>query len=203
MRAINEFLDYKTYELPFGFKTSNVELKELFKAWLVISLIFTIASTGLSFNSTAIIFFLISAFTVGIGFLIHELSHKIMAQNFGASAEFRADNQMLSLALIMSVFGFLFIAPGAVFIIGRVNKKENGIISLAGPLSNFVLALIFLFFYFFKNSVFLVYGYKINSWLALFNMIPFGNFDGRKILDWNKGVYAFFAFLFLLFTFLF
>ena len=33
------------------------------------------------------------------------------------------------------------------------------------------------------------YGFMINSWLALFNLIPFGNFDGVKILRWNKAVY--------------
>ena len=29
-------------------------------------------------------------------------------------------------------------------------------------------------------------GYFINAWLGLFNMIPFGNFDGKKILAWSK-----------------
>jgi Zn-dependent protease len=29
----------------------------------------------------------------------------------------------------------------------------------------------------------------INITLALFNMIPFGIFDGRKVWDWNKPVY--------------
>ena len=33
------------------------------------------------------------------------------------------------------------------------------------------------------------YGVIINITLALFNMIPFGIFDGRKVWDWNKPVY--------------
>ncbi|MBT3406387.1 hypothetical protein HN419_04415 [Candidatus Woesearchaeota archaeon] len=35
-----------------------------------------------------------------------------------------------------------------------------------------------------------VYGATINTWLALFNMIPFGMFDGKKILRWNKIIYG-------------
>jgi Zn-dependent protease len=29
----------------------------------------------------------------------------------------------------------------------------------------------------------------INSWLALFNLVPFGNFDGVKVLRWNRTLY--------------
>jgi len=41
----------------------------------------------------------------------------------------------------------------------------------------------------FQNMVFFI-GYFVNSLIALFNMLPFGNFDGRKILVWNKAVYG-------------
>ena len=34
------------------------------------------------------------------------------------------------------------------------------------------------------------YGVMINSWIAIFNLIPFGIFDGVKILRWNKVIYA-------------
>jgi hypothetical protein len=33
------------------------------------------------------------------------------------------------------------------------------------------------------------YGLLINAWLALFNLIPIGNFDGVKIIRWDKKVY--------------
>jgi Zn-dependent protease len=32
-------------------------------------------------------------------------------------------------------------------------------------------------------------GARINIWLALFNLIPFGPLDGAKILKWNKGIW--------------
>jgi Zn-dependent protease len=33
------------------------------------------------------------------------------------------------------------------------------------------------------------HGHSINSWLALFNIIPFGPIDGKKILDASRPVY--------------
>jgi len=75
---------------------------------------------------------------------------------------------------------------------GFIDKKKNGIISMAGPLANIILALIFLFLSTTNPpyKVFLNFGVLINAWLALFNLIPFGNIDGRKILAWNKFFYA-------------
>jgi len=32
-------------------------------------------------------------------------------------------------------------------------------------------------------------GAYINTWLALFNLIPFGPLDGAKIFRWNKGLW--------------
>jgi Zn-dependent protease len=32
-------------------------------------------------------------------------------------------------------------------------------------------------------------GARINTWLALFNLIPFGPLDGAKILKWSKGIW--------------
>jgi len=98
------------------------------------------------------------------------------------------------LALIMSFFGFVFAAPGAVMIHGPVGARRNGIISAAGPITNLGLALVFVGLFFLFPGGFLQtlskFGFYVNSWLALFNMIPFMNFDGAKILRWNKIVYG-------------
>ena len=68
-------------------------------------------------------------------------------------------------------------------IAGNVTRRENGIISLAGPLTNYLLAGVF--FIIAQSIPLFQIGYFINLWLGLFNMIPFGNFDGRKIMYWN------------------
>jgi Zn-dependent protease len=163
----------------------------------VISLAFTIILSSPLVNkvtvSGVLIYFGISFLTVGLGFLFHEMAHKIIAQKYNCQAEFKADNLMLLLAFGMSFLGFVFAAPGAVHIKGYINKVQNGIISLAGPLMNLILALVFLpgLILFSKGllGTFFLYGFIINSWLGLFNMIPFGNFDGSKIYGWNKKVY--------------
>ena len=113
-----------------------------------------------------------------------------MARKLKCHAEFRSFDQMLIIAFVMSFFGFILAAPGAVFISGNMNVKKNGTISLAGPLVNLIIALIILPFLLVYTSKILTYVFMINAWFGLFNLIPIGNFDGRKILRWNKPIYV-------------
>ena len=176
-------------------KFSPIEQRDLVKAWFVIALAFAIVfNGGLGFESDFFILIVFSAITVGLGFLLHELAHKYVAQMYGCWAEFRAFNGMLWLALICSFFGFVFAAPGAVMIHGNyISRKMNGLISAAGPATNYVLALVFLGIGQLGGNIFGTlgaYGFMINAWLGLFNMIPFGQFDGRKILDLSGILYG-------------
>jgi Zn-dependent protease len=173
-------------------KFSKIEKEDLLKAWLMISLAFAIVMGGFSISTKFVVQLLVSSLTVGMGFLLHELGHKYVAQKFGCFAEFRADMKMLFLAVAMSFMGFIFVAPGAVYIMGKhMTIKKNGLISAAGPLVNIGLAITFLMLasvgY---NNVLISYGFMINTWLGLFNMIPFMPFDGAKILKWNKVIYG-------------
>ena len=173
--------------------TSEREIRDLIKAWIAISIAFAMVMrrfADLSFFQA----FIVAAVAVGAGFLLHELGHKLVAQRYGCFAEFRSFDQMLILAILMSFFGFVFVAPGAVMISGPVGKRRNGMISAAGPIVNIILALSFLLLFYMSLGGFLsiiaFYGFFINSWLALFNMLPFWNFDGKKVLSWNKKVYG-------------
>ncbi len=178
----------------FGIRTSDVEINDLLKAWLIISLAFTILLNGFAFNLGTLLILFLSAITVGTGFLFHELAHKLVAQQYHCWAEFRSDNTMLLLALFSSMLGFIFAAPGAVVIYGpHITKRENGIISAAGPLTNFILASIFLALLFFPHAfvqAIASYGFRINTWIGMFNMLPFFIFDGAKIFHWNKMVWG-------------
>lgn len=175
----------------FGVPTSDVELQEIFRAWIAISLAFGILLSRGNFSFDVIIVnVLISAFTVGIGFLFHELAHKVVAQRYGCHAEFRAFNAMLVLAIAFSFLGFVFAAPGAVFISSNVGIKKNGHISAAGPAMNFLFAALFFIGGIFIPHIAFSYGFQINAWLGLFNMIPLAMFDGRKIFLWSKAVWG-------------
>ena len=173
---------------------SQIETKDLFYAGIMISLAFAILLSGglLGLNTTI---FLIAFFTAGLGFLLHELMHKYVAQGYGLWAEFRANYKMLWLAVFFSFFGFIFAAPGAVYIRGQITRERNGKISLAGPMTNLVLAFGFLILIFFISTsnpvlnAFFGFGLTINSLLAAFNMIPTMPFDGAKIIQWNKPIY--------------
>lgn len=139
--------------------------------------------------------FAVAAVTTATGFALHELSHKFIAQRYGCWAEFRHSLQGLGLALLTATIGFLFAAPGAVYIAGAVDKQQNGIISLAGPMVNVCVVLAVL-----PIAVLGIagewasYGLYIvahfNAFLAVFNMIPLMPLDGAKVLRWNVPIYA-------------
>ena len=172
-------------------KISKKEAIELIKAWSAISLAFAIVMTGFSFSIIFLYAIVISAFTVGIGFIFHEMAHKLTAQYYGCFAEFRSFDKMLGLAVILSFLGFIFAAPGAVFIHGFVGIVRNGKISAAGIIASLSVAFIFLLLFFLTPlTTIALYGFTINSWLALFNLIPLWNFDGVKVLNWNKKFYT-------------
>ncbi len=175
--------------------TSEAELKDLIKAWIAISIAFGILLSGASiFSAKFYSSFVVASLSVGIGFIFHEMGHKLMAQRYGCFAEFRSSNLMLLLAVMMSFLGFVIAAPGAVMIAGPVGKRRNGKISAVGPAMNIAVALLFLAILLIPPTGILkqiaYYGFLINTWLALFNMLPLWNFDGKKILQWNKIVYA-------------
>jgi len=179
------------------------EVRDLVLAWLALGLAFALflgrplAFTAVRNPSTGSLvafggLMLMSLLTVGVGFLLHELAHKVVAVRFDQVAAFRADYGMLGLAIAGGLAGFLFAAPGAVYHRGRITARENGIIAVAGPVTNLVLAVAFAPLLLVPGFVGVVgtYGVRINLILAGFNMLPWGPLDGRKVLAWDKPVFA-------------
>lgn len=176
-------------------RTSSRELRDLLIAWLALGLAFTFffervgpqqlftgALSGLGGP------FVVSLVTVGIGFLLHELAHKVVAIRFGRPAEFRADMGMLALAVVGGLAGFIFAAPGAVYHRGTPDPRENGLIALAGPVTNLLLAVVFVPLIFVLPQVGMR-GVSINLLLAGFNMLPIGALDGATVRTWNTWIY--------------
>jgi len=168
---------------------------DLFLSWLTISLAFSWVFSDFQY-STMLAKLPIVGIAVGGGFILHELAHRTVAKKFHAHAYYKAWPFGLVFVLITAIFGFIFAAPGAVYIMGEhIDRKKNALISLAGPLTNVLLAGIFAFLLFTSSSGSFLWqvgqiGFFINVWLAMFNLIPIPPLDGSKVFLWNPIVWA-------------
>ncbi|MCK4830618.1 hypothetical protein KA005_83670 [bacterium] len=195
---------YPHYDGPRDKYTfSPMEIKHLAIAYIALVIAFSIAlSTNLGgilfgdFTVEAFMFVLpISLIAVGLGFVLHEMAHKFTAQHYGCWSEFRYYERGLMFALMFAaIIGIVFAAPGATMISGRISRRQNGIISLAGPATNMAIAgiLVPISFVVSYNNLLLFYiifsGWII-AFLGLFNLLPIYPLDGSKIWRWNKGIY--------------
>ena len=136
---------------------------------------------------------LVAFVSTATAFFLHEMAHKFVAQHYGCWAEFRYSQQGLLIALVLAaIAGFLFAAPGAVYIAGRIDKRQNGIISIAGPLTNVAVAVAAIPILIYMGGIVAAGFYTViyfNAFLAIFNMIPVMPLDGAKVVRWNVGVY--------------
>ncbi|QLG27042.1 metalloprotease [Halorarum halophilum] len=185
---------------------SPTEGRDLLFAWLALGVAFALFFEGggqsvvddLSSGNVGplVTAFVVSLVTAGVGFLLHELAHKVVAVRFGQQAAFRADYGMLFLAVVSAMAGFLFAAPGAVHHRGRITPREHGLIALAGPAVNVVLGALFLPVLIVSTGMGLPtlsrvgsYGVAVNFFLAAFNLIPFGPLDGATVRKWSTPIW--------------
>jgi Zn-dependent protease len=202
---------------PFSIDRSEAE--QILISVVAIAFAFALALSGpsaiLSYPKQFIILTVISVVTLGTGFILHEMAHKIMAIHYGAYARFQMWIQGLFIMVLFAFMGVLFAAPGAVYIYAnKISKKENGVISLAGPATNVLISFVFLLlalvaplrmvFPFDPEPLNIwEFGAQINLILAIFNMLPMFPLDGSKVMFWSKGIWAgftLFCFIFGLFT---
>ena len=199
VRGSNPVYPYAySYGESHGWHFSETEIKHILIAMFTLAFAFSIIfiSEGLDILSAVGMGFL----GIVSSFLLHELGHKFTAQRFGMWAEFRAYPMgLLTVIIFMLIsistgFPIIFAAPGAVYIMGPAGRKEIGIVSIAGPSVNFLVALISfpLFLIFYESGIGSLFGMicLINSLLAVFNLIPLGPLDGRKVIEWNALIWA-------------
>jgi len=200
--------------VKYEFSFSWLEIKHLIIAAIAIAFAFSmILFRGEIFSAITsknvlqlTTFFVLSLIIVGTAFILHELGHKFVAQKKGLWAEFRAWPTGLVIAIITSLFGFVFAAPGAVmilpakktrfgFALTHIELEDMGQIGAAGPIVNIGLAAMFIALSLFSPLI--VAGIavwsiaaQINAWLAIFNLIPFGLLDGFKVWRWSPVIWG-------------
>lgn len=139
-----------------------------------------------------------SAAVVLPAFILHELAHKIVAQQKDMWAEFRANYFGLTGGIILTaLFKVLLSVPGAVYIVGNATRRDVGVISIVGPMVNLTIGYAAFLLEsivppievpgatgFGISSLFELIVYA-NAILAAFNMLPIGPLDGRKVLRWS------------------
>ena len=120
--------------------------------------------------------------------IFHELGHKFVALGFGLEAQFHAAWTFLALGLAMKLlnFGFIFVVPAYVSILGNPTNLQSSMVAFAGPAVNLILWLGSLAMLNLKSIPKKYYGVllltsKINMFLFIFNMLPIPGFDGSKV----------------------
>jgi len=152
--------------------------------------------------------FAIAAILVGTAFLPHELAHKFVAMKKGQFARYILWVRGLMLTFLTLLIGIGLVVPGFVSIVPlkrQMNKKDMGMVAMAGPATNAVIGTISLIIGLLtysgyatglvgplamigiwgKPNIFVLVA-QFNGLIALFNCIPIWQFDGKKILKWSK-----------------
>jgi Zn-dependent protease len=176
---------------------TKTEKLDLLKSWGTLTLVYIFSMYQFSIFLVPVTFLVVYPWvmlTAFLTFIVHELAHKISAQFYGLEAHYRVNLIMLLISLAASLTGYLFFIGGAVFIQGAFSRKQNGIIAMAGPLSNIATAAVVLLikavtarmpYSYFLDSLFMM-----NAWLAIYNLLPFYIFDGKKVFHWNPGIWV-------------
>jgi len=150
--------------------------------------------------------FLISAILITTAFLPHEMAHKVVAQRRGQFARYILWTRGIIYTLFTMIIGIGLIVPGFVAIVPlnrQMNKKDLGMVALAGPAINAVIGAISLVIGLLTSSfgiipftgimsspnIFIQIA-QFNALIALFNCLPIWRLDGAKILKWDWKVFA-------------
>jgi Zn-dependent protease len=183
---------------------SRKEKTDLLISWITLSIAFVwavkngfLGLPGIDMTTALMISVPIAFVAIGTGFIFHELAHRQAARHYGFISEFRMWKEGLLFALLIAFVTegrFIFAAPGATYFFGNnVSIKQNGIISIAGPITNICVGLILLILSPLTDNIFLAlifsYSSAINFFFAFFNLLPFGPLDGTKVFIWNKGIW--------------
>ena len=155
-------------------------------------------SVALSVGALSVVAALVGKFSyqgliaVLIGFFFHEMAHRYFARKSNCSSRFVLDPLGLLITLLSSILPIAFLAPGyvGIYCYGNVLERRDMLrISASGIFTNLLISLVGMLLFRFSPNFFSVLS-MINAWFALFNLIPFGPFDGAKIFSLSKLVWV-------------
>ena len=180
---------------------SRTEVQHLTQATLALSLALAFMSVQGIFGALAepemfVLGGIVYLIALAPAFLLHEIAHKVVARKYGCWAEFRASPSGLRFGVMLAaILGIVFMAPGAVMVAGHTTRSQFGKIALAGPVTNVVLWFLGLIAILLGAAENIVGEVILKPWLwgnaalGLFNMLPFGPLDGKKIKTWSIPVF--------------
>lgn len=180
---------------------SKTEVQHLTQATLALSLALAFMSVqgirgALAYPELFIFGGVVYLIALAPAFLLHEIAHKVVARKYGCWAEFRASPSGLRFGVLLAaILGIVFMAPGAVMVAGHTTRAQFGKIALAGPVTNVALWFLGLIAILLGAAEPIVGEVILKPWLwgnavlALFNMLPFGPLDGKKIRTWSIPVF--------------
>jgi len=168
-------------------------LKEVFDlslSWIVLTMAFSVRHIF----AWEYQFVALYAAAVLLGFVFHELAHRLTANRYGFWARYRAWYPGLLITLLVSVVSrgrIVFAAPGAVLVEAPwVESRELAYISLSGPASNIIASAAFIGISTLTSWSALRLIADVNAWLAFFNLLPIPPLDGYKAFRGSPTLWA-------------
>ncbi|MGC8582625.1 MAG: site-2 protease family protein [Thermoproteus sp.] len=172
----------------------------------VVDFVLAIASVAVAyvFNiANPIAGVLLPTIAIAIAIVPHELAHRQVARRRGCWSRFVLYQPGFLVTLIVNGLVGAFTRAPVLFISGYTlischsyTREDDGLISLAGPLTNIAVALLSLALLSLPIALgllsiqFLIYLMRLNAFVAFFNLLPLGPLDGSKIFRWNIAVWA-------------
>jgi len=166
------------------------EVFDLVLSWIVLTIAFSVRHI-FAWEYQVIALY---AVAVLLGFVFHELAHRLTANRYGFWARYRAWYPGLLITLLISFVSrgrIVFAAPGAVLVEAPwIGSRELAYISLSGPASNIAASAAFIGISALTSWSALRLIADVNAWLAFFNLLPIPPLDGYKAFRGSPTLWA-------------
>ncbi|AWX32132.1 hypothetical protein [Methanosphaera sp. BMS] len=180
-------------------KFTKDEIRNILISIIVISILFTINTTqkiGWT-NKEIINILIITLILFSISLIAKIYSQKYLARKYHYHIEYKIWGYGIIFAVVTMLLNIFIITPGY-FKYGLYDRiatdEEKAKIAVTGSAINIILAVIFLMaLIILKYSIMtasiiklaMLIGFYINTYMAVFNLIPFMTLDGMKIVEYD------------------